>query len=432
MLKIQHVRIGDDSCTLELPMYRYPIPLIEKWSNTMTTSKIRRAPKSVWTQAQITRLEKLYPASTWQALLKAFPGKSDDAIRSKAVRLGIKRDINQTVIVPKLTAQTAFRNQVIDFLKRARTDDEIVQKFGKNGLKEADLIAVQPPDGQRILFGQNGFQQRTRCLERVPGKFVKPQARIFSLRVSNGDPAYIAIIFPQEQDFSDDEIRIVPFDSVHFGSKTSDLKRFKSHLRYLEEDHAFGYLNGNIFGAQGYTKHTAEERRAELRELLAPVAHKILFAQSGTSEERLTRVDGVEPLQAICQDLGIYHTDRPLSVDFYWKKKKSPIELYTIHGRSNAIEAGAKANLGEKIARNQNFPHFVVHGRLKEGRTGCITARRLDPIRLQVVEHPTFVLFCPGFEQFEGSNEEKKGKEYPAMGGVALIIKSDNTHHASN
>jgi hypothetical protein len=398
----------------------------------MTTSKVRRAPKIVWTQAQIERLERLYPTSTWQALLKAFPGKSDDAIRSKAVRLGIKRDINETVIVPKLAAQTAFHNQVVDFLKRARTDQEIVTKFGKRGLAEVEHIATQPPDGQRILFGQNTFKERTRCLERIPGKITQPQPRIFTLRHAVSDPDYIATTFPHTQDFSDNQLRIIPIDSAHFGSKTCDLKRFKSHLRYLEEDHAFGYLNGNIFGEQGYNKHTAEERRNELRELLAPVAHKILFAQSGTVEPKLARVDGVEPLQAICQDLGIYHTDRPLTVDFYWKFRTKPIELYTLHGRSNAVKAGAKANLGEKIARDQNFPHFVVHGRLKDGRSDCTTARRLDPKNHRIVEHPTFIVFCPGFELYKGSIAEKKGNQQPAMGAIALIIKSDNSHAASS
>lgn len=398
----------------------------------MTTSKVRRAPKTVWTQAQIERLERLYPTSTWKALLKAFPGKSDDAIRSKAVRLGIKRDINETVIVPKLAAQTAFRNQIIDFLKRARTDQEIRDKFGKRGLDEVELITTQPPDGQRILSGQSRFKERTRCLERIPGKITKPQSRIFSLRHSVSDEDYIAIIWPKSQDFSDDEIRIVPFDSVHFGNSSCDLSSFKSHLRYLEEDHVFGYLNGNIFGEQGYTKSTAEDRRNELRELLAPVAHKILFAQSGTVEPKLARVDGVEPLQAICQDLGIYHTDRPLTVDLYWKQPMRPIELYTLHGRSNAVNAGAKANLGEKIAKNQNFPHFVVHGRMKEGRSNCITARRLDPKFHRIVEHPTFIVFCPGFEFYEGSTGEKKGNQQPAMGAIALVIKSDNSHAASS
>lgn len=388
-----------------------------------------------WTDEKLKLLAKLYPTATWQEIHAAFPGLTRDALVNKAIRNSLKRPVFKPE--PRAQKPTNVRDQLIEFLTRSRTDGEIVAKFGKDALDELKLLAGSPPQGFNFCEGRNHFQEKTSYLERsISGREIKVEPRVWTMLHSENDPDYLAIIFPPELDFTKDQsknaLRIFPIDTVKYGDHRCDEDRFKKFLRYLEKPYAFAFLNGAIIGGSGYDKISAVVIRDEFRRLLAPYAHKILWAQSGQHEQRMTRVDGVEPLQAICRDLGIYHTDRPVSADIYWKLPTKPIESYAIHGCSNARKDGAKANSARDIVMLQNFPHFTFVGHLQEGMSMTYTVRRLDPIKHKIKEQPANVIICPGFMKFEGSDAEKKGYPPPATGTVVAIIGADNTHKASS
>lgn len=328
--------------------------------------------------------------------------------------------------------------QLVSFLTRARTDKEIETKFGKDALAALASLAASPPKGFRLKEGKSQYQEKTSYLEQIVfAKDVKVKKRIWTMRQSKNDPDYLAIAFPSDLDFTREKeknaLRIFPIDSVWFSDYLCDEERFDEYLRWLaEKDYAFAFLNGDIIGGHNYTKETAAHVRESLKRRLAPVAHKILWAQSGPLEARMSKIDGVEPLQVICRELGIHHTDRPIRADVYWKNPQKPIEIYALHGRSQARKDGAKVNASMDAMVNQNFPHFTVLGHLKEGMTNTMTVRRLDPISLTIKEHTAYAIICPGFQKYEGSEAEKKGYPPPAQGTVAMIIYADNRHEASS
>jgi hypothetical protein len=263
------------------------------------------------------------------------------------------------------------------------------------------------------------------------------QPRVFEVRHSKNDRDFLAVIFPQELDFTYDQdrnaLRIFPIDSSYWGDHLCDREKLLSFLEYLAaKPYAFAFLNGNNIGGTSYTKESAAEIREDFLRHLAPVAHKILWAQSGPLEQNMSRVDGVDPLQDICLELGIHHTNRPVRADIYWKQPMKPVEIYAIHGRSNARKDGAKANAIVDVMITQNFPHFTVMGHLREGIVHTHTARRLNPFEFRVKEYPAIAVICPGFQRFEGSEAEKKGYPPPAVGTVVLIINADNSHSASS
>lgn len=328
--------------------------------------------------------------------------------------------------------------QLQSFLARARTDKEIETKFGKAGLEALAALALKVPKGFRLKEGRNQYQEKTSYLEQIvfPGN-VKVKKRIWTMRQSQNDPDYVAVQFPEDLDFTREKeknaLRIFPIDSVWFSDYLCDEERFDEYLRWLaEKDYAFAFLNGDIIGGHNYVKETAAHVRESLKRRLAPVAHKILWAQSGPLEARMAKIDGVEPLQVICRELGIHHTDRPVRADVYWKNPRKPIEIYALHGRSQARKDGAKANAIIDAVVNQNFPHFTVMGHLKEGMTNTMTVRRIDPIEMTIKEHTAYAIICPGFLKYEGSEAEKKGYPPPAQGTVAMIIYADNRHEASS
>lgn len=335
-----------------------------------------------------------------------------------------------------------FAEKVVDFLSRARTEREIQTKFDKDGILELAKMKVEPPKGYRLNEGRNPYQEQTFYLEQILSGPIKVRERIFKIRHSVKDPDYLAVIFPPTLDFTKDEVqpgesknalRIFPIDSVFFGDHLCDIDAFKGFLRYLAaKPYAFAFLNGDIIGGHNYTKFTALQVREDLMRLLAPVAHKLLWAQSGPLEARMMKVDGVEPLQAVCAKLGIHHTDRPVRADVYWKKPQKPVEIYAFHGRSQARKDGAKANAIVDAVINQNYPHFVVMGHVREGMANEMTVRRLDPNNLAIKEHTTWAIICPSFLMHEGSEAEKKGYPAPAQGTVVMVIYADNRHEASS
>ncbi|OGL72900.1 hypothetical protein A3C96_03485 [Candidatus Uhrbacteria bacterium RIFCSPHIGHO2_02_FULL_60_10] len=389
------------------------------------------------------KLTKLYPTATREQLLKAFQNRNYAAIGNQAIRMGLKRlhpnaaKAAEKVLAPP-KAEKALRDKLSDFISRARTDKEILSKFGNEGLAELPQLAKKPPEGFRLKEGRNNFQEKTTYLERVLGdSTVKVKKRVFHLQHSENDPDYIAVTFPPDLDFSEDPtesaLRIFPIDSSFWGDYLCDREAVLKFFQYLEtKPYAFAFLLGDIIGGTNYTKDTAVEIREDFQKHLAPIAHKILWAQSGPLEAKMSRVDGVDPLHSVCQELGIYHTDRPVNMDVYWKVPNKPIEWTCLHGMSNARKDGAKINAAIDICVTNNFPHFTVLGKLKEGIVNNLTARRLDPVELAVKEHSAITIICSGFQKYEGSLAEKKGYPPPATGTVVGIIGNDNSHKASS
>lgn len=407
----------------------------------MPTKKHKRP--QVWTDERKALLRQIFQTATREELLKAFPERNYAAIASQAQRMGLSRrdwkTARENAAKKSKSSEKTLREKIAEFLSRARTEKEVIRKFGAEAITELAELMNSPPQGFRLSQGKNAFQEKTIYLEKAVGNqddiSVKP--RVFQIVHSEKDMNYISVIFPEDLSFSDDPnedaLRIFPIDSSYWGDHLCDRDKLLKFFRYLEsKPYAFAFLLGDIIGGNEYTKDTAVEIRDEFRRQLAPIAHKILWAQSGPLEARMRNIDGVDPLHAICLQLNIYHSPRPITMDVFWKHPTKPIEFYCIHGRSQAREAGSKLNAGYKIVSSQNFPHFTVIGHLKDGKVKNLTARRLDPSKCTIKEHSALLIICPGFQKYEGSADEIKGKSPPAIGTVVCIIGADNTHKASS
>ncbi|PJA89861.1 MAG: hypothetical protein CO137_02010 [Candidatus Magasanikbacteria bacterium CG_4_9_14_3_um_filter_32_9] len=326
--------------------------------------------------------------------------------------------------------------KVFVFLSRARTAESVKYKFGTIGLEIFQEFRDKNPDGFILKQGESPYGEVTYYFEQIVNGCVEVKPRIFTIMQSENDRDYLGIIFPQDLDFSerkeDSAIRIIPIDSVTFGDHLCDLGAFKEVLRRLAtKPYVFAFFNGNILGGSSYTEFTASDLRHEFKSLIAPVAHKILWAQSGNVEDSASNVDGVDPLRDVCLDLGIHHTVRPVRADVYWKDPLNPIEFYAIHGRSGAKKDGSKLNAILEVAKNQNFPHFTIMGHLEEAIVDDSVVYSADPTNNKIKESKSYLIICPGFRIYTGSVREIKGYTPPVSGRVECIIHSDNAPEAT-
>ncbi|MCF6276608.1 MAG: hypothetical protein L3J07_02035 [Candidatus Magasanikbacteria bacterium] len=360
-----------------------------------------------------------------------------EEVKTKELTEEEKAEIERKNAEKAKTEREKLVEKVFGFLSRARTLEAVESKFGEEGLKIFEEFQVNSPEDFTLKEGISSYQQKTYYFERVVNGCVEVKERVFTVRHSENDNDYLAITFPQDLDFSknlaDSAIRIIPIDSVTFGDHLCDLEAFQQVLlRAATKPYVFVFLNGNIIGGSLYNKYTAEEYRRNLRNILAPVAHKILWAQSGDRENKYSKIDGIEPLRSVCRDLGIHHTFRPVRADIYWKDPMVPIEFYALHGRSGARLDGSKLNAVLKVTVNQNFPHFTIMGHLEEAIIDDAVVFSADPTNNRIRESIAYSIICPGFRKFAGSIREIKGYAPPVSGRVECIIYSDNTFEATH
>jgi len=401
-----------------------------------------------WTDERKAVLKALWPNGSREDIKTAFPGKSWESISARARKLEVRRVVAAKASTPALTPEQeeaarlkAERDKMTEFLARARTEEDFAQKFGKGSSEKLLAILNEPPSGFIVASGLNRFQEKTFYLSRVQpgrgGKTAPAKKSVFTIQHSKNDPDYIAVIFPPELSFSPDPtkdaLRLFPIDSSYWGDHLCDKERLTGYINWLEsKPYAFAFLNGGNIGGTRYNKFNAESIRDEFIEFLRPVAHKIMWAQSGDLELRMQRIDNINPLEHVCNELGIYHTVRPVMADIYWKDPTQPIEIVAVHGRSNAHLIGSKVNAVNKVAIPHNFPHFTVMGRLMAGHSEANTVRRLDPVNLEVKEHVAYSVLAPGFRRHEGSVQEQKGYAPTPKGTVAIIIRANNEFMASS
>lgn len=224
------------------------------------------------------------------------------------------------------------------------------------------------------------------------------------------------------------EIRIIPIAEAHVGSKLHDTRKFASNLELAKQVYHFFFINGSIFPKlpKGKMEEKIDfilELQEKVKALLAPVAHKILWAHQGCTEERIEEIVGFDPLEEVCKELKIPYFKRPVIAEILWGR--SHFSFFCIHGDTNARFHETMITVITNLLDQFEFINFIVMSHQRSGMENQVERTIRDRTNCRLISKPQLLIITQGYLKYEGSREEKKGRTLPIAGTCAMQLFPD-------
>jgi hypothetical protein len=327
----------------------------------------------------------------------------------------------------------ADRKRFHEMLSRSRTRREIEEIFGD----QTDELLRTKFEGYNLFEQINDFGENCYCLlpEIVLDLAIQP--KIWSWYRPAGENGYgyqpyLMIQMPETTFASlgdDPEIRLVPLFDVHLGHHAHKEEKFRKYLRYIAETpNVFTWLGGDLVEnalddgrGMTYEQELPPMRQQDLAvHLLAPIAHKILWAQPGNHEWRTYNKTGVDPTAYIASRLQVPYSDGPLIVDLLAGGKRW--RIHSDHGHGYSQTKGGKMNAAGRPRKFTDGVQFFVSGHVHDPVANSETVIVVDPVEKRLIYPQQWTIIAPSFLRWEGTYAYRAGFAPPGAGGVSLHL----------
>lgn len=323
----------------------------------------------------------------------------------------------------------------LQFLSRGRTLAEI----------EAEGFS---PDDVRNLEGYDLFETRNTNYELTylllpklrPGAKVKPREWTFRWATdTNGDPQpYIMVQLPDFKGF--DKVKVVPLADVHWGSSSALEEKFREYVNWVEEnDNIFVIINGDLFEnslgdsnrGQSFLEQSVRPRTQleQMRDLLAPIAHKILWMHPGNHEDR-SRTRDYDPLERLCEQLDVPYSYEPVYADILWRG--NVFSVHAKHGNTNSQTKGGKMNAAMRPQSFQDFTMFTIMSHVHDGDVSRNTRICRDRVNFRLDFRKQYTVITPSFYGYFGSYASKAGYNPGSYGSINMDLFANGDYHANS
>ncbi|MBU1180094.1 hypothetical protein KJ885_04070, partial [Patescibacteria group bacterium] len=344
-------------------------------------------------------------------------------------------------------------------LGERRTSKELEKRFGEPiaevekklpaEIKNFELASYRTSGGQSIYFYREKAPLRGKIPDRIwTWKYGKKEG-------GSEDHGSMLISFPQNLDWR--EIRVFALAEAYIGSEFHQEERFDSYLALGKHQYHFFTINGSLFSILSasqidkkmnemneeleeawededgkkpprVTKKEAKielmfDKQQEIEARLRPIAHKILWAHQGCTEERIERLLGFDPLENVCGILKIPYFKRPVISAIEWNNHV--FKFYSIHGTTNAKKRGSMINAVCNLLDQFERMHFIIMSHQMSGMENVVPRQIRDRVNFMLTTKDQHLVITPSFRRYEGSQEERKGQALPARGSCAMILFSD-------
>lgn len=327
----------------------------------------------------------------------------------------------------------AIRNQVFtqrknespdtkirDFLLTGRTIAEIARHLHCR-VDEAEEILRDVPEGYELWTTHDHTGQAVYTFFPAIAE-VKLQKPVWKFqRQPDGQPWF----WYQFPDTDWKMIKVVPIADVHYGHRQHLSQEFIEHIEWIKKTpNVFGFLPGDLMenalgdsiGGAVYESDKAPRKQVhDLIDLLAPIAHKILWALPGNHEDRTKKHAGIDPMEWLCDKLNIPYVDDAVHATIWWRGHC--FNFFNWHGTSGSQLKGTKLNAVQRPAKFMEHVHFIIMGHLHDKITNPVPVivRNYKTFTLEL--KPQYLVLCPSFLGYFGTYASKAAME-PGINGV--------------
>ena len=237
-----------------------------------------------------------------------------------------------------------------------------------------------------------------------------------------------------------DKVKVVPLADVHFGATACMVEKLREYVAWIaENDNTFCFLNGDILeNSHGDSNHGTSHYESDVRprdqvtevaRILAPIAHKILWAHPGNHEDR-SRVRDYDPLERVCELLGgIPYSYEPVYADVLWRG--NVFSFHAKHGNTGSQTKGGKMNAAMRPQKFQDFTMFTVMSHVHDGDVSRNTRICRDRENFRLVFRKQYTVITPSFYAYFGSYGSKAGYEPGSYGSINMDLFPNGDYHAN-
>jgi len=323
-----------------------------------------------------------------------------------------------------------------DFISKGKTMVEIQHEFG---MTEESIVKElkNVPDGFDLFETFNFKKKKIYVLVRKIAEAVKIKQRDWKFTLQPDGQPYMLINFPNFEHL--EKIKILPIADLHYGAHEFNAEKFADYVKFIKDhEHIYCFLAGDIFencngeSNRGVSIFDQEvmpnQQKEDIVHLLAPIAHKILWAVPGNHENRSRKFD-FDPLEYVASILGIPYFDEPIYVDVVWKNNL--FTFFCQHGRSGSLTEGGKLNAASRPLEFQEHVHFTIMAHVHDAKAIRPTRIVRDRENFKLILKKQYVIICPAFLDYFGSYAARAAMKPGAWGTIACELYASGDYHAS-
>jgi predicted phosphodiesterase len=300
---------------------------------------------------------------------------------------------------------------------RAKTKDQIASELNialrtvENNIAHIKRIIDQ---NDEFLFVKNYNQDNRPIFAICKKKKFTPKInkKLFTI-VKSTDYPYIIINLPEPPRGYNKWV-IIPIGDIHYGSDSCDITSLKEWINWvLETPNVLVVLTGDLI--ENASKDSPGEsvfrqlippqfQKEQFIELLAPIAHKIVFGLAGNHGNRSVKSCFLDPERDICTALETEYFSGACYADIICQNYKW--ELFAMHGGgSSGSTPGGRINKLFKKNQFHSADLFIQgHTHTKDVIEDYEVIR--DPTNLSLNIRKRYYLICGTFQKYWDSYAE--------------------------
>lgn len=367
-------------------------------------------------------------------------------LRVKGKIIGNRDDLNikpSAVVkaVDGVAVKEINKDRFILFMKKARNIKEVEAVFGIEGV---ELLDTEVEGYNWFKFKSEYNIDQYILLNDTACKEYNVQDKQWTYYHADSvlegfiQPYQLVQLKDELFDNPDKEVKIIPIYDVHFGHSATKYEKFKNYIKWIaDNDNVLTFLGGDILenaldDGRGMTYSQTippEEQIEQMSELLAPIAHKILFSLTGNHERRSEKKAGIDPTMVVARNLKVPYFNGPVYVSILGKGHKW--RMYASHGTGGSQTKGGKLNGAGRARRFTDHVNWYISGHTHDVITNPETCIVEDVANCCLKYATEWTVIAPSFLHWETTYAYKAEMAPPSKGGVILTINANGNYGAN-